>query len=295
MRILLPTDGSEYSEAAAKFLLRLNLSSHDEISILHVISEEPFQDSEDYYSRRILEVKHAIAPRIIDNLVNILKAGPAQIKKAIVPGYPDTCIIDMSINRNADLIVMGPKRVKGIRSHIVGSITKSVSINSTKPILVIKPSGDGISDRIKILFPTDGSDFALKAGELLMSMPLHDTTEITLLHVITPAFYDIPEQYMSKMDTGMKKDLKSLMDKEFSASDNIVAQAADYLRGRFPHVHSLIKTGDPTDEILGTAYELQSDIIVLGSKGMGGFRGVIGSISRYILSVAECSVLIGKT
>jgi hypothetical protein len=28
---------------------------------------------------------------------------------------------------------------------------------------------------------------------------------------------------------------------------------------------------------------------------MGGFRGIIGSISRYILSVAECSVLIGKT
>jgi nucleotide-binding universal stress UspA family protein len=36
-------------------------------------------------------------------------------------------------------------------------------------------------------------------------------------------------------------------------------------------------------------------MIVVGSKGMGGFRGIIGSLSRYILSVAECSVLIGKT
>jgi nucleotide-binding universal stress UspA family protein len=28
---------------------------------------------------------------------------------------------------------------------------------------------------------------------------------------------------------------------------------------------------------------------------MGGFRGVVGSVSRYILSAADCSVLIGKT
>ena len=53
--------------------------------------------------------------------------------------------------------------------------------------------------------------------------------------------------------------------------------------------------GDPSDEILYMANELQSDIIVVGSKGMGGFRGVVESLSRYILSVAHCSVLIGKT
>lgn len=295
MKILLPTDGSEYSEAAAKFLLRLNLSSHDEISILHVISDEPFQDREDYYYRKIREIKQFVAPKILDNTMNILKSVPAKIDTAIITGYPDTCIVDTAVTRNADLIVMGPKRVKGIQSRIVGSITKSVSINSPKPILVIKPLQEDIPDKLKILFPTDGSDYARKVGKILMLIPFHDTTEITILHVITPAFYDIPEQYMTKMDTGMKEDLKSLMDKEFRESDEVIAQTANYLHKRFPHCNSLTKIGDPTDEILQTAYELKPDIIALGSKGMGGFRGVIGSISRYILSVAECSVLIGKT
>ena len=295
MRILVPTDGSEYSEAAAKFLLRLNLSSHDAISILHVISEDPFQDSDDYYVRRVREVKNTIAPTIIDNLANILREVPARVDKAVATGCPDTCIIEASIRQNSDLIVMGPKRVKGIRSHIVGSITKSVSINSPKPILVIKPPRDGMPKGMKILFSTDGSAYAMKAGELLMSMPLHDDTEITVLRVITPAFYDIPEQFMVTVDTRMKEDLKNLMDREAAASDDVVVKASNYLRSRFSRVHSLTKTGDPTDEILQTAYDLQSDIIVLGSKGMGGLRGVIDSISRYILSVADCSVLIGKT
>jgi nucleotide-binding universal stress UspA family protein len=295
MKILLPTDGSEYSEAAAKFLLKLNLSSRDEISILHVVSEDPLQDSQDYYSRRIREVKEFIAPKIIDNTMHILKSVPAKIDTFVIDGYPDTCIVDTAINLNADLIIMGPKRVKGIRSRIVGSITKSVSINSPKPILVIKPPQEEIPDKMNILFPTDGSHYAQKAGEILTLIPFHDTTEITVLHVVTPALYDIPEQYMTKMDTGLKEDLKSLTDKEFRESDEVFTQTAKYLEKRFAHFDTVTKIGDPTDEILQTAYELRPDIIALGSKGMGGFRGVIGSISRYILSVAECSVLIGKT
>lgn len=295
MKILLPTDGSEYSEAAARFLLRLNLSSDDSISLLHVISEEPFQDSEDYYARRIKEVKFSIAPKILDNIKHILQSVPAKINAAILTGNPDTRIVDAAIDENVDLIVMGPKRVKGIQSHIVGSVTKAVSINSPKPVLVIKPSQEDISGAVKILLPTDGSEHARRAVEILLTIPFPETTEVTILHVITPAFYDIPEQYMLKMDAQMKADLEKLMNKEFRGSDDVIAQTAHYLRTRFPHVDSLTKIGDPSDEILQTAYEVKPDIIALGSKGMEGFRGVIGSISRYILSVASCSVLIGKS
>lgn len=294
MRILLPTDGSEYSEVAVKFLLRLNLSSQDEIFILHVIGVEP-QDNEDYYSGRIREAKHFIAPKILDRTVDILRSVPAKIETAVLNGYPDACIVDTAVDRNVDLIVMGPKRVKGIQSRIVGSITKSVSINSPKPVLVVKHPQDRMPDKMNILFATDGSDHSRKAGELLSVFPFHDTAEITVLHVITPAFYDIPEQYMAKMDTRMREDLKSLLDKDFTESDEVISQTTDYLRKRFSHVDSITKIGEPTDEILQAATDSKSDMIVLGSKGMGGFRGVIGSISRYILSVAECSVLIGKT
>jgi len=41
MKILLATDGSKYSEVAARFLTGLNLSPEDEISILHVIGWIP--------------------------------------------------------------------------------------------------------------------------------------------------------------------------------------------------------------------------------------------------------------
>ena len=295
MKILLPTDGSEYSETAAKFLKRLNLSENDEITILHVISEDPFQDKEDYYYARIKEIKQGIAPKILESSMNILKSVPAKINTSLMNGYPDKCILDAAINSNADIIVMGPKRLKDIKSRIIGSVTKSVSINSPKPVLVVKPSQADSSDKMKILFTTDGSDYARKAGETLSIIPFHDNTEITVLHVITPAFYDIPDRFMTKIDQKDREDLKNFSSQELRESQKIIAQIVEYLMKGFSNVRTLTRTGDPSDEILQTANELNADMIVVGSKGMSGFRGIVESLSRYILSAADCSVLIGKT
>ncbi len=65
--------------------------------------------------------------------------------------------------------------------------------------------------------------------------------------------------------------------------------------GRFTKVNSLTRDGDPSLEVLNAAKMLKTDIIVVGSKGMRGIKGMLGSVSRYILGPSECSVLIGKT
>jgi nucleotide-binding universal stress UspA family protein len=190
---------------------------------------------------------------------------------------------------------MGPKRLKDIKSRIIGSVTKSVSINSPKPVLVVKPSQADSSDKMKILFTTDGSDYARKAGETLSIIPFHDNTEITVLHVITPAFYDIPDRFMTKIDQNDREHLKNFGSQELRESQKIIAQIVEYLMKGFSNIRTMTRTGDPSDEILQTANELNADMIVVGSKGMGGFRGIVESLSRYILSAADCSVLIGKT
>jgi nucleotide-binding universal stress UspA family protein len=296
MKILLATDGSEYSETATKFLTRLNLSANDEITILNVISDDPSEYKEDYYYSRIKKIKQLIASKILDSAVNILKSTPAKINTELMNGYPDKCIVDAAVEANADIIIMGPKRMKGIRSRIVGSVTKSVSIASPKPVLVVKPLHKESANKIRILFATDGSEYATKAGETITLMPFHDNTEITIIHVITPAFYDIPDKFKIKIDTHVMEEMKRYNSIESEKSQTIIIeQATGYLSKKYSNINKLAKVGDPSDEILHTANALDVDIIVVGSKGMGGFRGIVGSVSRYILSAADCSVLIGKT
>lgn len=295
MKILLPTDGSEYSETAVQFLKRLDLSDNDEITVLHVVSDDIFQDKEDYYYSRIRAIKESVAPKILDSALDILKSVPARKSTMLMDGYPAKCIVDAAAASKSDIIFMGPKRVKGIKSRIVGSVTKSVSISSSKPVLVIKPGQGEPSGAMKILFATDGSDYAKKAGEVLSMIPFHNNTSVTVLHVVTPAFHDIPDRFMEKLEESAGEDLKKYRALELKGSGEILGRTSDYLRQKFPNLESLTAMGEPSDEILYAANELKADIIAVGSKGMEGFRGVVESLSRYILSVAECSVLIGKT
>jgi nucleotide-binding universal stress UspA family protein len=57
----------------------------------------------------------------------------------------------------------------------------------------------------------------------------------------------------------------------------------------------MTQDGDSSLEILNTAKASKIDIIAIGNRGLKGIKGMLGSVSRYILSHSECSVLIEKT
>jgi nucleotide-binding universal stress UspA family protein len=294
MKILLTTDGSENSDRAAKFLPNLDLSSDDEITVLHVISDVPFKDDVASYYSSLKQIKQEIASKIIGSTVNILKAVNAKISTLVIDGYPDKGIIDVAEDLNIDMIVIGAKGLKGFKALLIGSVTRSVAINSLKPVLIIKPPQWEISDNLKILFATDGSDYAKEAGRFLTLIPFSDDAEVTILHVIQSGL-DIPERFHIEIDERIKEVASRIKSVAFKESEKIIEQSRKFLGDRFRKINGLTKDGDPTSEIINTAKMLKADIIAVGSKGMRGIKGMLGSVSRYILSHSECSVLIGKT
>jgi len=293
MKILLATDGSEHSGRAAKFLTNLNLSSDDEITVLHVITEVPFKDDAASYYSSLKQIKQEIAPKIIGTAMNILRPLNTKITSLVIDGYPDKGIIDIAEDLNVNMIVMGAKGIKGIKAFLIGSVTRSAAINSSKPVLVIKPPQGEVSGSLKVLFATDGSDYARETGRFLTSIPFHDDAEITVLHVIQSGL-DIPERFHIEIDERIKKIATEIKALAFKESEKTIEQARKFLSVRFTKVTSLTRDGDPSLEILNAAKMLKTDIIVVGSKGMRGIKGMLGSVSRYILGHSECSILIGK-
>ena len=295
MKILLATDGSEYSEGAAKFLTRLNFSSDDEITILHVISWVPFKyDKESYYSS-LKQIKQEIGPKILDSTANILKPVRAKIVTKIIDGSPEKYIVNVAVDSDMDMIVMGARGLKGIKSLIIGSITRSVTLNSPKPVLVIKPQQHEEPGKIKILFATDGSDSANETGRILTMIPFHDDTEITIVNVIRTALADIPGKFVPEIGDRIKDMMEKTGSVEFAESDKIITHAREILSKRFKNVQGLTKFGYRAIEILNTAETSKTDLIAVGCRGLKGIRGMMKSLSRNILNHSSCSVLIGKS
>ena len=299
MKILFATDGSEYSESAAKFLTRIPWSPKDSITIFHAIYEIPFRYDEKFYLSTLAAVKKELAPRIIDSVSAILEPVQATISVEIQESSalhctPEQCILDAAQSSGADLIVMGARGIKGIASVFLGSVTRLVTIKSTKPVFVVKPAERIVSDKIKILFATDGSDYSRATGELLSAIPFADTTEVTIMHIIASSFTDIPARFALEVDERIKKTVSDARAIEFAQSEKIIAGARETLGERFKHIDVLSTVGDPSTEILKTSETMGADIIAVGSRGLRGIKGLLGSISRNILTHSKSSVLIGN-
>jgi nucleotide-binding universal stress UspA family protein len=295
MKILLATDGSEYSEAAARFLTKFKFTPDDEIHIIHVISWVPIMHEWESLVADFETIREKVVPKILDSASGIVTPTGAKINTSFTEGHADKAIVDAVEETGADLVVMGAKGDKGLVTHLIGSVTKLVALNSPKPVLIVKHPHEETPGKFKVLFPTDGSDHSVSIGKFLSSMPFPDNTELSLLSVIFSALSDIPERFSVEIDDRIKNIVAGTRESEFSESDAVLKAAYDSLYKKFSSIEKITKFGDPPAEIINAAEKLNADLIVVGTRGMRGIKGVLGSVSRYILNHSKYSVLIGKT
>lgn len=295
MKILLATDGSEYSKGAARFLTCLNLSLADEIIIFHAVTWLPYHYEKDFFYDTFKEIKREIAPRILDTSFEILKSVNAKISTAIMEGPPGQSIVDAAAESDVDLIVMGARGLKGIKSLFIGSVTRSVALNSSKPVLVIKLPTCEQPGKLNILFASDGSDHSIATGELLSSIPFRDDTGLTILNVVLPVFVDIPETLVPEIIEKFDEIAERTKAVRISEAKRIIDHTKEMLSKKFRNIAILTEIGDPSAEILKTSETLKADVIAVGSRGLRGIKETLGSVSRNILIHSKCSVLIGKT
>jgi nucleotide-binding universal stress UspA family protein len=148
---------------------------------------------------------------------------------------------------------------------------------------------------MKILLATDGSEPCVATGGLLCSIPFSDATEIIIVNVVASSFADIPERFLLEINDRIKEVVASARTIEFSKSEKKIDQAREDLQKRFKKIQVISIVGDPSTEILKIADSEQVDLIAVGSRGVRGIKGMLGSVSRNILTHSKSSVLIGKS
>jgi nucleotide-binding universal stress UspA family protein len=294
MKMLLATDGSEYSLGAAQFLSRFRCSSDDEITVLYVIPGAPHSGEDGPQYADLMQVKKGIAPKILDATVAELKDLRAKISTVVATGHPDKAIIDAAALVPMDMIVMGARGIRGLRSLFLGSVTRATAITSPTPVFVARKPQWKASGPLKVLYATDGSEFALETGRLLARIPFPEESEVTIMYVSGSSFADIPERFYLEVADRVKEIAAKITEREYRSAEVIMHDARAFLEGKFAKVSDLVKSGDPAEMILNTAESLGADVIALGSSGMRGLKGMLGSVSRGVLGHAACSVLIGK-
>jgi nucleotide-binding universal stress UspA family protein len=294
MKILLATDGSECSLDASQFLSRFRWTPDDEITVLYSVSEAPLSGTEAPQYADLMQEKKGIAPKILDATAEQLKGLRAKINTVTAIGHADEAIINAAALVPMDLIVMGSRGIKGMKALFLGSVTRATAIKSPVPVLVSRKPQGKTSGPLKVLYATDGSKTAAETGTLLTKIPFPEGSEVTIMHAVGSSFADIPERFTLEVADRVKDLAAKITETEYRRAEGIMNDARSRFEGTFVKVADFVKSGDPSETILNAARSTEADIIALGSSGMRGIAGMMGSVSRRVLGHAACSVLIGK-
>jgi len=126
-------------------------------------------------------------------------------------------------------------------------------------------------------------------------MPFHDNTKLTILDVVPSRLLDMPKEFTPQPNERMIEITEKIRSMRLSTSERILPRARRSLSKKFRYIDVLLEAGDPSETILNVAETLKPDLIAVGCRGLRGFKGMLGSVSRNILAHSKCSILIGKT
>jgi len=132
----------------------------------------------------------------------------------------------------------------------------------------------------KILVPTDGSDHARKAIEIASDIALKYAATICLLHVVS-----LPVIFHEGIFPAMEGMLKLL---EEDGKKIIEEAERETKKCGVKDVQSTVVQGDPANRIMEFTKTQGVDMIVLGSRGLTGIKGVLlGSVSHKVFHMAD--------
>ena len=133
--ILLATDGSKYSEAAAAKAIDFAKSYGSSLAIVSVVDvTDEFQTE----APEIMEKLVKDSGKIVQEASDKAKTSGIDARTYVKEGEAYSIITGLAAERGAELIVMGSHGRKGLSRLLMGSVTEKVIGYSCTPVLVVK-------------------------------------------------------------------------------------------------------------------------------------------------------------
>lgn len=300
MRVLVGYDGSEHSQGALATVAGLPLPSESTVDVLVVVE-----------LTRLTGAGPALVPDVAAMLAEVHREQIAQgerlaeeARAALAKyglkgealtriGQPGLTLVEFAEERAVDLIVVGAKGVTGLERFLLGSVSADVARHAHCSVLVTRLPTRPIQ---RVLLATDGSAPSRTAVEAVASgeLPLPAEAEYLVVSALPPAhgILGLPD-LLSFASIGQSPEETRAA--RGAAAQRVVDEAVAVLERAGRRARALVDEGRPAEVILDVAESESADLIVVGSRGLGGLqRLLMGSVAAEVLRHAPCSVLVAR-
>lgn len=288
-RVLFPTDFSAYANAVFSCLPHLRPALGIGVIVLVSVikdSDVPMPDTMNREEFR--RVEWSVQERL--NIARMALEGQGvRVFTHVRYGAPARQILEVAEEEQVDLIILGAQGKTLAQELLLGSVAYEVVRGATVPVLIEKAHVVREMGRVqcqlfcqgmfsRVLHPTDFSECAQAAFQVVKRLKSAGTEEVIVLHVQDERImkHRSPEQIAAfdQEDTGRLQGLCRTL-QMFGLS-----------------ARPLLRRGHPVRETLRVAEEENASLIALGSYGRSALREILmGSTLENVLRLSRLPVL----
>jgi nucleotide-binding universal stress UspA family protein len=289
-KILIPVDDSSCSQHAARIGLDLAKRLNARVVLTNALVEYATED----------DGNHALAParRNAETLGIKFETRFAEGRQMSVGDG----IVQICMETNCDLIVMGTHGREGVDRLLLGSVAERVTRQAHVPVMLIRETRNS-KTAIETIPPLEHILVAVD-GSLQSQLALDTANNLAAtLQASLEVLYVIPDMPPMTGYTGLE--LAPMIDydryqKDLEAeSKAVMATSLEQLKTASVKVPDLRSSSVPAkglrlgDVILQTALEHRADLIVLGTHGRSGVdRLLLGSVAEQVSHHSKIPVLL---
>lgn len=284
-KLLLPTDGSEFSEGAIREAVNLAKTCSSKLFVVSVIETNPEYES---IAPQLIEKAEKETRQHLESVKN--RAAKEGVDCEIIARQgedPYKYIVDEAAKHQVSMIIMGRRGRKGLKRLMMGSVTAKVIGHSPCNVLVV-PRAARLEFR-KILVATDGSKYSNAAASEAVAIAKRCGASLIAASVV-------PYESISPLGIVHSEMQWELVTEESrKAAENNIKNVKEIAEKEDVKIEELILEGRPYEAIINAAKEKRVDLIVVGSHGRTGLdRLLMGSVTERIIGHADCAVLVVK-
>jgi nucleotide-binding universal stress UspA family protein len=129
----------------------------------------------------------------------------------------------------------------------------------------------------KILLADSGMGHSEEMLKTLMEIPAIQKAQVTVLHVVPPQI------------------TTDAMTEKWEEGGKVLANAIQSLNLDPNHINAMLRQGDPKDVVVKVAEEIDTDLIIMGSRGLTRIISILeNSVSQYVFQLSSRPMLLVK-
>jgi nucleotide-binding universal stress UspA family protein len=279
--VIVGVDGSPSATRAAEVAGELALRRGLPLRVMHVFSWPAMYPlhSPELPAGQI--DPRALAREVLDTAAqHINKLYPdVEVETQLAEGHPAGALVHAS--RNAEFLVVGHRGLGGFTELLIGSVGVHVTTHAHCPVLVVR--GSPSAPHAPVVVGVDGSMSARAAVEMAFQEARLRGSELVVVLAWPPA-----RTWPTAITAAGLPPHPSEVDP--------IEVSLGRISDRYPDVkvRRELRHGDSPPQIIAQlATDVGAGLIVVGSRGVGGFRGLlIGGTCRALVDHAPCALMV---